>query len=194
MRNMHSFGQAGLDAYVDGEYIGSVAPGSATEVESFFYSGAPKRMREITLYLPLYLGVAVNEIGIDSSASLLATEKPYSVDLPVVYYGTSITQGGCASRPGMSYQAILGRRLNVDFANFGFSGAGKERARGGQPARGGHRFVLCHRHGSEQSQRGGAPIGLSSPERDPSTGASRNAHSLHDTHLHDHRTARKRSG
>ncbi len=129
MRNMHSFGQAGLDAYVDGEYIGSVAPGSATEVESFFYSGAPKRVREITIYLPLYLGVAVNEIGIDPDASLQATEKSYAVDFPVVYYGTSITQGGCASRPGMSYQAILGRRLNVDFANFGFSGAGK-----GEPA------------------------------------------------------------
>lgn len=129
MRNMHAFGQAGLDAFVDGEYIGSVAPRSATEVESAFFSGAPKRMREITIYLPLYLGVEVHEIGIDSDASLLATGKSYAVDLPVVYYGTSITQGGCASRPGMSYQAIVGRRLNIDFANFGFSGAGK-----GEPA------------------------------------------------------------
>jgi lysophospholipase L1-like esterase len=43
---------------------------------------------------------------------------------PVVFYGTSITQGGCASRAGMSYQAILGRTLNIDFVNLGFSGNG----------------------------------------------------------------------
>jgi lysophospholipase L1-like esterase len=43
----------------------------------------------------------------------------------VVFYGTSITQGGCASRPGMSYQAILSRMLNLDFVNLGFSGNGK---------------------------------------------------------------------
>src|SRR5581483_1784049 len=41
------------------------------------------------------------------------------------FYGTSITQGGCASRSGMSYQAILSRMLNLDFVNLGFSGNGK---------------------------------------------------------------------
>jgi lysophospholipase L1-like esterase len=46
----------------------------------------------------------------------------------VVFYGTSITQGGCASRPGMSYQAILGRQLNINHINLGFSGNGKGEA------------------------------------------------------------------
>jgi lysophospholipase L1-like esterase len=49
----------------------------------------------------------------------------FAVSKPVVFYGTSITQGGCASRSGLSYQAILGRTLNVDFVNLGFSGNGK---------------------------------------------------------------------
>ena len=53
---------------------------------------------------------------------------PFAVAAPVVFYGTSITQGGCASRPGMSYQAILGRRLNLNHVNLGFSGNGKGEA------------------------------------------------------------------
>src|SRR5208337_1165933 len=50
--------------------------------------------------------------------------RAYALSRPVVFYGTSITQGGCASRSGMSYQAILGRMLNIDFVNLGFSGNG----------------------------------------------------------------------
>ena len=51
--------------------------------------------------------------------------QSFAAAKPVVFYGTSITQGGCASRSGMSYQAILGRHLNLDFVNLGFSGNGK---------------------------------------------------------------------
>lgn len=124
MRNMHAFGQAGVDAYVDGHYVASVAPRKETQVEEFFFKGQERQEREITLYLPLYMGVSVKAIGMDFDASLIAPSS-FAVDKPVVYYGTSITQGGCASRPGLSYQAILSRRLNIDFVNFGFSGAGK---------------------------------------------------------------------
>jgi len=124
MRNMHAFGQSGVDAYVDGQYVASVAPRKDIQVEEHFFKGQEKKEREITLYLPLYMGASVKGIGIDPDASLDAASD-FSVERPVVYYGTSITQGGCASRPGLSYQAILGRMLNVDFVNFGFSGAGK---------------------------------------------------------------------
>jgi len=124
MRNMHAYGQAGIDAYLDGQYIRSVVPRKSTEVESFFFENLISRDREITLYLPLYLGVTVEAVGVVKGAVIQAP-KDYAVERPVVFYGTSITQGGCASRSGMSYQAILGRRLNLDFVNFGFSGAGK---------------------------------------------------------------------
>ncbi len=124
MRNMHAFGQAGVDAYVDGQYIASVAPRSSTQVEAFFFKNVEKRVREYTLYLPLYLGVDIQALGFEPGATI-SLPSAFAVDKPVVYYGTSITQGGCASRPGMSYQAILGRRLNIDFVNFGYSGSGK---------------------------------------------------------------------
>jgi lysophospholipase L1-like esterase len=84
-------------------------------------------MREITLYLSLYSPVKVLEIGLDQD-SAIERAAPFAVPGPVVFYGTSITQGGCASRAGMSYQAILGRSLNLNHVNLGFSGNGKGEA------------------------------------------------------------------
>ena len=56
--------------------------------------------------------------------AVIKPARPFALSKPVVFYGTSITQGGCASRPGMSYTAIVGRKLNLDFVNQGFSGNG----------------------------------------------------------------------
>ncbi len=128
MRNMHAFGQTGVDLYVDGVYRETaIADAEAKPGKVYthsYYSGRPRAEREITLYLPLYMGVKVLGIGLDKDARLLPA-KPFAVAKPVVFYGTSITQGGCASRSGMSYQAILGRLLNIDFVNLGFSGNGR---------------------------------------------------------------------
>jgi lysophospholipase L1-like esterase len=127
MRNMHAFGQTGVDLYLDGVYTGTAigdkdaAPGKV--YEHSYYSRASRRERDVTIYLALYKPVKVLAIGIDPEAHLQPA-PPYAAARPVVFYGTSITQGGCASRSGMSYQAILGRLLNVDFVNLGFSGNG----------------------------------------------------------------------
>lgn len=128
MRNMHAFGQTGVDLYLDGMYRGTAIatpesrPGNP--VEHVYFENQPGNTREVTLYLPLYKPVKVLGIGIDKGATV---GKPagFALSKPVVFYGTSITQGGCASRSGMSYQAILGRMLNIDFVNLGFSGNGK---------------------------------------------------------------------
>src|SRR5690348_13372895 len=127
MSNMHAFGQTGADLYADGVYRGTAiadrdAKAGATK-EHVYYKQQPDALREITLYLPLYMGVKVVGIGVDAEARI-ERAKPFAAAKPVVFYGTSITQGGCASRSGMSYQAILGRTLNVDFVNLGFSGNG----------------------------------------------------------------------
>lgn len=74
--------------------------------------------------MPLYDEVEILAVGIDEDAQILAP-CPFSVPKLVVFYGTSITQGGCASRPGLSYQGIACRQLNLDYMNFGFSGRGK---------------------------------------------------------------------
>ena len=81
-----------------------------------------ERMREITLNMPLYSDVSELYIGLREDAKLEAP-KPYLPLKPIVYYGTSIAHGGCASRPGNCYTAALDRRLNVPVMNLGFSGA-----------------------------------------------------------------------
>jgi hypothetical protein len=129
MANMHAFGQTGVDLYSDGEYLATAVadkeaqPGKTYEKVLFDFSKQPRATRDLVLYLSLYKPVKVLGIGVDPEAKLEAP-KPFVTAKPVVFYGTSITQGGAASRPGMSYQAQLCRRLNLDFVNLGFSGNG----------------------------------------------------------------------
>jgi lysophospholipase L1-like esterase len=129
MANMHAFGQTGVDLYVDGAYRGTAiadkdaAPGKTYEHVYFNLPEQVRREREVTLYLSLYKPVKVLGVGVDREAQM-ARGRRFAVAKPVLFYGTSITQGGCASRSGLSYQAILGRLLNLDFVNLGFSGNG----------------------------------------------------------------------
>jgi lysophospholipase L1-like esterase len=81
-------------------------------------------MRNITLNFPLYMGVEEVLIGLDAEAEVVPPQE-YSLKGPVIFYGTSITQGGCASRPGMAYTNILSRKMNVECINLGFSGNGR---------------------------------------------------------------------
>lgn len=123
MHHMTLVGQSGFDCYADGGYVNSAWPDKAGKIERTWTVGAARSMRDVTIYLPLYKGVAIREIGVEAGATLEAPSA-YAVAKPVVYYGSSITQGGCASNAGLSAQAILGRRLNADFVNLGFSGNG----------------------------------------------------------------------
>jgi lysophospholipase L1-like esterase len=129
MSNMHAFGQTGVDLYADGVYIATAiadkdaAPHKTYEKALMQFAAQPRREREIVLYLSLYKPVKVLGIGLEKQAKLKPA-RAFALARPVVFYGTSITQGGCASRSGMSYQAILGRTLNIDFVNLGFSGNG----------------------------------------------------------------------
>ena len=126
--NMSLIGQMGIGLYVDGRHWSSVSPSPISgpnegEFERVVFEGLSRTPRDVTLYLPSYNPVSVVAIGVDDGADI---EPPtgFAVDGPVVFYGSSITQGGCASRPGMSYQAIMCRELDVDFVNLGFSGNG----------------------------------------------------------------------
>ncbi len=84
------------------------------------------KRRLYTVYLPLYNGTESLEIGVDTKASFepVAPRK----EKPIVFYGTSILHGPCASRPGMPFPAILGRRFNKPTINLGFSGNGRMEA------------------------------------------------------------------
>jgi hypothetical protein len=123
MHHMTSVGQNGFDLYVDGEYINSAWPDKDGKIAKTWDVGPDKKLRDVTLYLPLYKGVSIQDVTVDVGAKL-EPPSPFALPKPVVHYGSSITQGGCASNAGASCQAIVSRWLNVDFVNLGFSGNG----------------------------------------------------------------------
>lgn len=127
MNHMPATGQSGFDLYLGQApsqiyYSTTKFNAKATEYELTLFSGS-KTNRHFTLNLPLYNGVKSVEIGVEAGATLTAP-APYENEGRIVIYGTSITQGGCAARPGMSYTNILSRRINSEFVNLGFSGNG----------------------------------------------------------------------
>ncbi len=91
------------------------------------YSGIQMLPTQKTAYMlnfPLYGTVKSLKIGLHRDACLEHGPK-YRRELPVVFYGSSITQGGCASRPGNAYEAHLSHRFDFDYVNLGFSGSAR---------------------------------------------------------------------
>lgn len=82
------------------------------------------QMRQLTIHFPTYSEVTELYIGLQENAAV-AEGKAYQDLPPFVLYGSSITQGGCCTRPGLSYSNILSRRLDLDHINLGFSGSGR---------------------------------------------------------------------
>ena len=129
MWHMASIAVSGIDLYIGApgneSFWNPTRPLSGTnEYEHAFFDGMPKQMREFTLYLPTYSKLKTLKIGIDEDATIVRP-TPYKTIKPVVVYGTSITQGACSSRCSNGYVAQLGRRLNCDMVNLGFSGSGR---------------------------------------------------------------------
>ncbi len=129
MSHITLIGQSGFDLYhrtEDGQdlFHQSFRPpmGMRTGYESAVTTSG--KLWDYTINFPLYDGVKELYIALKKDA-VLEAPTPYKHQKPVVYYGSSITQGGCASRPGNSYQAILTRRLDTEHINLGFSGSGR---------------------------------------------------------------------
>jgi len=127
MPHMPATGVSGVDLYVrhkgQWRWLGAAGPEKSTTTERKLTSGMTPERREYLLYLPLYNGTDKIEIGVPSQAKCEQPAARPKNSKPVVFYGTSIVQGGCASRPGMAYSAILGRRLDCNTINLGFSGS-----------------------------------------------------------------------
>lgn len=131
MGQMAVTGQSGFDIYI-GElgkqhYLATAIPPiheKTYEASLWDFTNTSSQLREVTINLPLYQGVEELLIGTEPDA-IIEAPTPYISDKRVLFYGTSITQGGCASRPGMSYTNILSRRFQLEFINLGFSDSGK---------------------------------------------------------------------
>lgn len=127
MNHMAETGIKGLDLYVKvpgnkWRYINTARP-SGIDNEFLLVEHMPEELREYLIYLPLYDGVENLEVGIDSGAVM---KKSVALETrPIVFYGTSITQGGCASRPGMAYTSIISRKTGYECINLGFSANGR---------------------------------------------------------------------
>lgn len=132
MKHMAVTGIRGLDMYIrpapgePWEFAAYGKPGRdnhTTQTLGFFMGDLPGQPVECMLYLPLYDSVKELLIGVPAGA--LLRPAPVRAAKPIVFYGTSMTQGGCASRTGMAHVAILGRWLDRPVVNWGYSGSGK---------------------------------------------------------------------
>lgn len=125
MNHMPLSGNAGFDIYVDNIFFRAfIPPANAENGYNSIQCFNDRKLREITICFPLYNPVNEVHLGLQEDA-VFKPASPYSVQKPVIFYGSSITQGGCASRPGNQYTAILSRKLDFDYRNLGFSGNAK---------------------------------------------------------------------
>jgi hypothetical protein len=130
MPHMPATGVSGLDLYVraakDGRWQWLATGQPKAQKDNLLSIGLPPGKREYLIYLPLYNGTASLQLGLPKTAALeKGPTRPAENRKPIIFYGTSITQGGCASRPGMVHTAIIGRKLERPIINLGFSGNGR---------------------------------------------------------------------
>ncbi len=129
---MAAAGAAGFDMYVkhDGieRYVNTFLP--PVDLTNEFESVVDQRYdgeQLVTINFPLYNDVHELYIGLKDGSSLKSAPD-YTISKPFVYYGSSVTQGGCASRPGTCYQGYISRHFDADYINLGFSGSARGEA------------------------------------------------------------------
>jgi len=129
--HMPATGVSGVDLYAknsDGKWLWCAGRFSFGDTIVYRYKGMLSKDEyenpfDYTLYLPLYNSVKWLEINVPDSS--LFTPLPARKEKPIIVYGTSIAQGGCATRPGLAWTNILGRKLDRPVINLGFSGNGR---------------------------------------------------------------------
>jgi len=127
-------GQGGFDVMLcsqDGEHLVSNLRAETTDIQNQKFDfelscRLPEGIHEYKIYLPLYAGLEALEIGLSSGAKV--EQAPTYGLKPILFYGSSITQGGCASRPSNCHAAQLAARVHAEQINLGFSGNAKGEA------------------------------------------------------------------
>ena len=132
MPHFAATGQSGMELFEETDHgtrqIKTVIPqmdgGCGCRLNQSFFVKLPGGMRHYVLYLPLYNGLKQFMLGFAPKAAVEAGRTP-RIEKPLVFYGSSITQGGCASKVGSCYSTVLARRLDAAQINLGFSGSGR---------------------------------------------------------------------
>lgn len=129
--HMTPFNKAGAELYAGAERVLNLRPravgvvpyerldGYALDPVIDYTIERPGKNELYTLYLPTFTGVQSVYISLPGDAAV--AEAPAMGD-PVVFYGSSITQGACACRPSTTYPARVAAALHCDFVNLGFAG------------------------------------------------------------------------
>ncbi len=131
MSGMPLSGSTGFDLYVDDPETGDsryrqtfMPPKTVTDGYESVITFRNRALRHFTIHFPSYGQVKDLYVGIQRDATLGEGMK-YRDALPIVFYGSSITQGACSSRPGNIYENMISRAFRMDYLNLGFSGSGK---------------------------------------------------------------------
>ncbi len=126
MNHMPLTGSSSFDIYCNGSFCGVFRAPSVEEYKGVWSSmlQLPDGMKDVMIFFPLYNNVKEVFISIEENSALLEGDK-FEDKLPVIFYGSSITQGGCASHPGNAYPNMISRHLNREILNLGFSGSCK---------------------------------------------------------------------
>jgi lysophospholipase L1-like esterase len=127
--HMAATGVSGIDLYIRDRgrwrWLATARPTKFPTNEWSLVKEMTGGRHEYMLYLPLYNGVESVAIGLSEGATFVPGPRRQTGVRPVLVYGTSIVHGGCATRPGMAYPAIVGRKLDWPMINLGFSGNGR---------------------------------------------------------------------
>ncbi len=112
---------AGIDLYSGLGFIANYRPEDGNSFIDMEASTDSSQMRDYTMYLPLYSSIKELEIGF-LKGSKIEKATPHKSDKAILFYGSSVTNGGCATRPGLTYPAVITRKLGAEMINLGFSG------------------------------------------------------------------------
>tara|TARA_B100001250_G_scaffold412775_2_gene444906 strand:- start:122 stop:1132 length:1011 start_codon:yes stop_codon:yes gene_type:complete len=124
MNHMTDTGIKGIDLYQkkNGTWFHtSTGLPKGKENKQTLFEGLSKELREFRLHLPLYDTVTNIQFGLNNNSKFKIIKNK---NRSIIFYGTSLTQGGCASRPGLAYTNIISRELDNECINLGFSGNG----------------------------------------------------------------------
>ena len=135
MSHMTIVGKSGFSLYINGKYLSMFTPTYDDFIKAnssgYVSFGGIKSLEDyhnqvysVEIRFPLYSDVCAVEVGFKKGCTIKSADE-YKKKGKLVFYGSSVTQGACVSKPGDDYVSLLSSRLDIDFLNLGFSGSAK---------------------------------------------------------------------